>query len=153
VAGCPFCAIVRGEAPASVVHQDERCVAVLDIHPVRPGHVLVIPRRHAVFVHELAAAERASLLEVAARVSLAQKAAGLPRQGGTLLVNDGPAAGQHVPHVHLHVIPRARGDLPAVARRYLARAFNRSGRAADRAALDALAARLRAHLPPPDPTE
>ena len=79
-------------------------------------------------------------------MGVAQGAAGLPRQGGTLLVNDGPAAGQHVPHVHLHVIPRARGDLGAVARADAARLFNRFGRAADRAALDALAARIRAHL-------
>lgn len=149
MAGCPFCAIARGEAPASVVYQDALCVAFLDIHPVRPGHALVVPRRHAVFLHELTPDERAALVEAAARIGVAQGAAGLPRQGGTLLVNDGPAAGQHVPHVHVHVIPRARGDLPAVARAYAARLFNRFGRAADRAALDALAGRIRAHLAPP----
>jgi histidine triad (HIT) family protein len=151
VAGCLFCAIARGEAPASVVHQDALCVAFLDIHPVRPGHALVVPRRHAVFLHELTAAERAALTEAAARIGVAQGAAGLPRQGGTLLVNDGPAAGQHVPHVHVHVIPRARGDLPAVVGAYAARIFNRFGRAADRAALDALADRIRAHLPSSQP--
>jgi histidine triad (HIT) family protein len=151
VAGCLFCAIARGEAPASVVHQDALCMAFLDIHPVRPGHALVVPRRHAVFLHELTAAERAALTEAAARIGVAQGAAGLPRQGGTLLVNDGPAAGQHVPHVHVHVIPRARGDLPAVVRAYAARIFNRFGRAADRAALDALADRIRAHLPSSQP--
>jgi histidine triad (HIT) family protein len=127
-------------------------MAILDLHPVRPGHVLVIPRRHAVFVHELTAPERAALMETAARIAVAQERAGL-RQGGTLLINDGPASGQHVPHVHLHVIPRARGDLAAVARAYLARAFHRFGRAANRGALDALAARIRAHLPFPDPAE
>ena len=153
MAGCLFCAIVRGEAPASVVYEDGLCMAFLDIHPVRPGHALVVPRRHAVFLHELTAAERAALTEAAARIGVAQGAAGLPRQGGTLLVNDGPAAGQHVPHVHLHVIPRARGDLPAVARAYAARIFNRFGRAADRAALDALAARIRAHLSTSEPVE
>ena len=57
--GCPFCAIVRGEAPASRVLQDAHCVAFLDIHPVRPGHALVVPRRHAVFLHELTPDERA----------------------------------------------------------------------------------------------
>jgi histidine triad (HIT) family protein len=146
VAACPFCAIVRGEGPASVVHQDAHCIAILDIHPVRPGHVLVLPRRHAVFLHELTAAERSGLMETAARISLAQAAIGLPADGRTVLVNDGPAAGQHVPHVHLHVIPRARGDLLAVARAYLLRALGRFGRAANRDGLDALAARLRAHL-------
>lgn len=145
--GCVFCEIVRGDALASVVHADAHCVAFLDLHPVRPGHALVVSRRHAVHVHELTPGERAALFEAAARIGVAQGAAGLPRGGGTLLVNDGPAAGQHVPHVHLHVIPRARGDLPAVAVAYAARVFNRFGRAADRAALDALAARIRAHLP------
>jgi histidine triad (HIT) family protein len=146
VQGCVFCDIVRGAAPASVVHADAHCLAFLDIHPVRPGHALVVPRRHAVQLHELTSAERAALFEAAARIGVAQGAAGLPRAGGTLLVNDGPAAGQHVPHVHVHVVPRARGDLLAVAGAYAARAFNRFGRAADRAALDALAARIRAHL-------
>ena len=147
--GCLFCAIVRGESPASVVLHDAEVVAFMDIHPVRRGHVLVVPRRHAVFVHQLTPAERAGMMEAAARIAVAQAAAGLPREGGTLVVNDGPAAGQHVPHAHLHVIPRARGDLAAVARQYLGRVFGRFGRPADRAALDALAARLRAHLPPP----
>ncbi len=150
--GCPFCAIVRGEAPASRVLEDAHCVAFLDIHPVRPGHALVVPRRHAVFLHELTTDERAALVQAAARIGVAQGAAGLPRQGGTVLVNDGPAAGQHVPHVHVHVIPRARGDLAAVARAYAARIFNRFGRAADRTALNALAARIRAHLASPEPT-
>lgn len=144
--GCVFCDIVRGGAPASLVHADAHCVAFLDIHPVRPGHALVVSRRHAVHLHELTPPERAALMEAAARIGVAQGAAGLPRGGGTLLVNDGPAAGQHVPHVHLHVVPRARGDLLAVAGAYAARVFNRFGRAADRAALDALAARIRAQL-------
>lgn len=153
VAGCPFCAILRGEAPASLVHEDERCVAFMDIHPVRPGHALVVARRHAVHLHELDADERAALFELATRVGVAQGAAGLPRQGGTVVVNDGPAAGQHVPHVHLHVIPRARGDLAAVLGAYAGKLFNHFGRAADRTALDALAGRIRAHLASPASTE
>lgn len=130
------------------MHADAHCIAFLDIHPLRPGHALVVPRRHAVFLHELSADERAALTEAAARIGVAQGAAGLPRQGGTLLVNDGPAAGQHVPHVHLHVIPRGRGDLAAVMLGYASRVFGRFGRPADRAALDALAARIRAALGP-----
>ena len=136
-----------------MVHEDAYCVAFLDIRPVRPGHALGVPRRHAVFLHELSTTERASLTEAASRIGVAQGAAGLPRGGGTLLVNDGPEAGQHVAHVHLHVVPRARGDLPAVVRAYAARIFNRSGRATDRPALDALAARIRAHLSLPEPAE
>lgn len=151
--GCLFCAIVRGQAPASIVYQDERCVAFLDIHPVRPGHVLVASRRHAVHLHELRPNERAAVFDAAVRIGVAQGAAGLPRQGGTVVVNDGPAAGQHVPHVHVHVIPRARGDLPAVLGAYAGKLFNHFGRAAARPALDALAGRIRAHLAPFPSTE
>ncbi|HEX6042386.1 HIT family protein [Longimicrobium sp.] len=153
MADCLFCAIAHGEAPASMVHQDARCVVFMDIHPVRPGHVLVASRRHAVQLHELPPDERAALFELAVRVGEAQAAAGLPRQGGTLVVNDGPAAGQHVPHVHVHVIPRARGDLPAVLRAYAGKLFNHFGRAANRSALDALAGRIRAHLALPEAPE
>lgn len=145
--GCLFCAIVRGEAPGSVVFQDAHCVAFLDIFPMRPGHVLVCSRRHAVFVHELTPAERTALMEAAVRIARAQGAAGLPREGGTLLVNDGPGGGQHVPHVHLHVVPRRRGDLLAIVRHYAARILT-GRRPAPRPALDALAERIRAHLTP-----
>jgi histidine triad (HIT) family protein len=146
--GCPFCAIVRGEQPASVVYDDEHCIAFLDIFPMRLGHVLVVSRRHAVFVHELGPDERAALMEAAARIAVAQGAAGLPREGGTLLVNDGPGGGQHVPHVHLHVVPRTRGDLVSIARTVAARWLT-GRRPVRRAVLDALAARIRAHLSPP----
>lgn len=125
----------------------------MDIHPVRPGHVLVASRRHAVHLHELRPRERADLFDLAVRIGVAQGAAGLPRQGGTLVVNDGPAAGQHVPHVHVHVIPRARGDLPAVLGAYAGKLFNHFGRAARRPGLDALAGRIRGHLAPPGSTE
>jgi histidine triad (HIT) family protein len=150
--GCLFCAIVRGDAPASVVHEDAECVSFLDIFPMRPGHVLIVPRRHAVFVHELTAAERAALMEAAARIAVAQADAGLQREGGTLLVNDGPGGGQHVPHVHLHVVPRRRGDLLAIVRTYAARILT-GRRPVPQPALDALAERIRARLSPSEVSE
>ena len=144
---CVFCGIIRGELPASVVYQDPECVAIMDIHPMRPGHVLVLSRRHAVHLHELSEQEQQCVFLAATRVSVAQRESGLPWEAGSLVVNDGPAAGQHVPHVHVHVVPRTRGDRMSVLRRLLARNLDFFGRSVDRPELDALAERIRSHLP------
>lgn len=145
---CLFCRIVRGEEPASRVHEDDVAVAIMDLFPMRRGHVLVLSRRHAVHLHELPPAERAHLFRVATAVLEAQRLSGLSWEGATLIVNDGPAAGQHVPHVHVHAVPRTRGDRWRVLRRIALRALGTFGRARERADLDTVAARIRAHLPP-----
>ena len=123
-------------------------MAFMDIHPVRPGHVLVASRRHAVHLHELPEDERAHLFLVATRVLEAQRAS-VWWEGGNVLVNDGPAAGQHVAHVHVHAIPRTRGDTFRVAGRMALRALSVFGIPGNRRRLDRLAAEIRAHLPPP----
>ena len=144
---CPFCRIEQGLDAASVVEATPRTVTFLDLYPARPGHALVIPRRHVVHMAQLSPAERSALIEAAVRVQTAQQRAGLPAAGGTLLVNDGPAAGQHVAHVQVHVVPRARGDTLAMIGTYLLRGLNYFGRAQQRTRLDALAQRLRENLP------
>ncbi len=145
--GCVFCRIVRGEEPASVVHRDDVCVAFMDLFPIRSGHVLVVPRAHAVHLHELPEAVHAHLFVVATRVMEAQRAAGIGWEGGNVLVNDGPAAGQHVAHVHVHAIPRARGDTVRVAARMVLRALSVFGLPGNRRRLDRLAGQIRAQLP------
>jgi histidine triad (HIT) family protein len=107
---CVFCDIVAGEEPASFVHQDDHCVAFLDIKPVNHGHTLVIPRRHTVLVNELTPNEAAHLMIVAHKLIPAIKASGVRCEGMTLFLADGEAGWQEVPHVHLHVIPRWIGD-------------------------------------------
>jgi histidine triad (HIT) family protein len=149
---CLFCRIVEGLEPASVVERTSSTLTFLDLYGVRDGHALVVPLRHAVRLDELASAERRALFDAVARVQFAQRAAGLRADGYTLLVNDGPAAGQHVPHVHVHVVPRGRGDTLAVIGRFVLATLNYFGRPRSRAALDAIAARLRARLPPADVT-
>ena len=101
--------IIAGRLPASFVHQDEQCVAFMDIRPIRPGHVLVVPRQSVPTLDELTDAQRAHLFEVAGRVARAQRQA-LGSRAQHLLVNDGRAASQTVPHVHIHVIPRYLDD-------------------------------------------
>lgn len=104
-----FDRLINGQLPASFVHRDEICVAFMDIHPITPGHVLVVPRQSVATLSELDAPSRAHLWELAQRIGAAQRKA-LGSDAQHLLVNDGKAASQTVPHVHLHVIPCYRGD-------------------------------------------
>jgi histidine triad (HIT) family protein len=143
---CIFCAIAAGRLPASVVYRDATCLCLLDIHPIGRGHALVIPLSHAARWSDLPAGEREHLLRVASRVLLAQQQIGMARDGANLLLNDGSAANQHIPHLHIHLIPRRNGDgLPVVAR-FAARMLNLFGRSRRREELDLLAAQLAAGL-------
>jgi histidine triad (HIT) family protein len=108
--GCAFCAIVRGSAPSSSVYTDNVVVAFMDIQPVNEGHILVVPRVHAACLEELDAETGAHLFRVAMMLSRAVRLSAVRSEGVNLFLADGEAAGQEVFHVHLHVIPRYRGD-------------------------------------------
>lgn len=118
---CVFCAIAAGQMPANVVYQDEQFLVLLDIFPLRPAHVLIITREHAPFLNDLSAVPRDALLALAARVAKALYGSGLGVAGINLMINDGPVANQHIPHLHLHLLPRRPGDLPALLWRILTR--------------------------------
>jgi histidine triad (HIT) family protein len=107
VAGCVFCAIVAGETPADVVLADDDFVAFLDARPVFKGHTLLVPREHVDTLPDLPAALRDGFLERAQRLASAMKDA-LDAQGSFVAVNN--TVSQSVPHLHLHVVPRTRGD-------------------------------------------
>jgi histidine triad (HIT) family protein len=107
---CLFCRILAGEIPGSIVLQEERCAAFLDIHPVNPGHLLVVPRRHAGGLADLDPEDAAAVMRAARRLAGAVRRSGLECDGVNLHLADGEAAGQEIDHVHLHVIPRRRGD-------------------------------------------
>jgi len=107
---CVFCKIAEGVAPASVVYSDEKVMAFLDIQPVNPGHVLVIPRAHAKELSELDSEVGGQMLKAAMVVAEGLRRSGLKCEGVNLYLADGEAALQEVFHVHLHVIPRFRGD-------------------------------------------
>lgn len=109
--GCIFCRIVAGELPSSRVMEDDDCIAFMDAFPLRPGHVLVIPRAHRETLGALTPALRAHLLETANRVAQALRQTALAPDGIHFVVNEGRAAHQTVPHCHFHVLPRRRGDL------------------------------------------
>lgn len=143
---CIFCDICEERLPASIVHRDERWLVFMDIHPIRQGHALIVPRTHLAHLNQLDDDARSGLMRLAASVMTAQEKAGFAAEGGNLLLNDGVAANQHVPHLHLHCIPRKRGDLIAFGMRLLARTFGLFGRKTDRQRLDSMAATLAQHL-------
>ncbi|QIS09308.1 HIT family protein [Nocardia arthritidis] len=107
---CVFCRIVAGAAPATKVYEDETLCAFLDIRPIVRGHTLVIPKRHATELEDLDAELGAHIFRAGHRLALAIRRSSLAANGANLVLNDGTAAFQTVPHVHLHVIPRRKGD-------------------------------------------
>lgn len=143
---CLFCEILSGIRPATFVFRDELCAAFLDIFPVRTGHVLVIPAFHAALLEELPAATRAHLFDTGMKILAAQKRAGLG-EAVNVLVNDGKAANQHIPHVHLHLVPRKRGDTPATMAQFVSRGFNFFGRQRRQVLLEETAVLIRKHFP------
>jgi histidine triad (HIT) family protein len=107
VAGCVFCSIVAGETPADIVLDERELVGFLDARPVFKGHVLLVPRRHVVTLPDLPAELRDPFLEAAQRLARAV-VDGLGAQGNFVAVNN--TVSQSVPHLHLHVVPRTKGD-------------------------------------------
>lgn len=108
--GCAFCDIVDGTSPASVVYSDGMVMAIMDIQPIVPGHMLVMPREHAVLMSQMAPGVGSLCFTVAARCAEALRTSGMRCEGVNLWVADGEAAFQDVPHFHIHVIPRYAGD-------------------------------------------
>ncbi|MDX1804936.1 MAG: HIT family protein [Alcanivorax sp.] len=144
---CIFCEIAAGRLPASIVYEDEQAMVLLDLFPVREAHCLVIPRQHAPLLEELDPSLSHHLMDLARRTIRAHKRAGLDVHAHNLVVNDGREANQHVPHVHLHVIPRRGGDTLAAVLTWAIRMLNVFGLARRRRRLDRLAGLLAEHFP------
>ena len=110
--GCIFCKIVAGQAPATILYQDEVATAFRDIHPVAPTHVLVVPNRHIPSVNDLVPGDEALvgyLVTIAGQVARQE---GIDQTGYRLILNTGPDSGQAVFHLHLHVIGGRRMRFP-----------------------------------------
>lgn len=136
-ATCVFCKIVRGELPCAKVYEDDAVLAFMDIAPIIKGHALVIPKLHVERIMDVPADILARVMTVVQRVARAQ-VDGLHADGVNLHQTNGAVAGQTVPHVHVHVIPRFEGD---------GHSWNwRAGAYANREEMAALAARLRQAL-------
>ncbi len=104
-----FCEILRGDSPASFVHQDDTVVAFMDIQPITRGHMLVVPREHAVLMSDLNETVSMRAFRVARNLASVVRQT-LGAGGVNLFVADGEVAFQDVPHFHVHVIPRYSKD-------------------------------------------
>jgi histidine triad (HIT) family protein len=109
VSECIFCEILKGNSPASYTYQDDTVVAFMDIQPITPGHMLVVPRAHAVLMAELEETVAMRSFRVARQLGALARTT-LGAVGVNLFVMDGEAAFQDVPHFHVHVIPRYPKD-------------------------------------------
>ena len=107
---CLICDIVAQREPSSVVAETDTILAICDLYPVNPGHVLVLTKSHAQGLEDVDPAAGAEMFTVAQRIAKAIRRTDLRCEGIDLFLADGEAALQEVFHIHLHVIPRYRGD-------------------------------------------
>ncbi len=107
MSACVFCQIISGDIPAHLVLETDDFVAFLDARPVFKGHVLLVPREHVETLPDLPVELAAAFIAAAQRLAVAVKD-GLGAQGSFVAVNN--TVSQSVPHLHLHVVPRTKGD-------------------------------------------
>ena len=133
---CIFCKIVRKQAPASIVYEDETVMVFLDIRPLNIGHTLVIPKAHCVDIFDIPETLQSQVHKVTKQVSFAVKKA-TNADGISIIQQNGKAAGQDIFHLHVHVVPRFEGQkLPPFS----------DLKEVERAKLDGLAKKIRQHL-------
>ena len=115
---CVFCDIVQRTAPSHVIYEDEEFIAILDKYPISVGHTLVLPKKHFATVQDLSRKEFCAMY---ARVYAlnALITARLGASASHISLNNGAAANQLVPHVHVHIIPRNENDSAGFASRKL----------------------------------
>jgi len=109
---CIFCRIIAGQAPATILYQDDLATAFRDNHPVAPIHILVVPNKHLASVNDLTVEDEplmGHLITVARQVARQQ---GIDQSGYRLIINTGPDSGQLVYHLHLHLIGGQRMRFP-----------------------------------------
>jgi diadenosine tetraphosphate (Ap4A) HIT family hydrolase len=102
---CPFCTL----PPDRILRSNDHAIALRDAYPISPGHTLIVPRRHVGSFFEATADERTALLALLDEAKHGLDAEFAPA-AYNIGINDGPAAGQTVPHLHVHLIPRYDGD-------------------------------------------
>ena len=106
---CIFCKIAKGEIPSRTLFEDERFRVILDISPASKGHAIILPKNHAANIFELPIEDAKEIFVIAKKVSTAMEKV-LHCDGINILQNNGEAAGQTVFHLHVHLIPRYKGD-------------------------------------------
>lgn len=107
--GCIFCKIIKGEIPCIKVYEDKNIISFLDIAPANKGHCLVVPKKHYETIIEAPDSIITGCLKTAKNIAKAMSLS-LANEGFNILINNKKAAGQLVPHLHIHIIPRFKDD-------------------------------------------
>jgi len=106
---CVFCKIVAGQIPSYKVYEDEQTLAFLDIKPTSAGHTLVVPKKHYANLEEVPEDVLAAVIKTVKKIGKSLKD-NLPTAGYNISENNDPIAGQIIPHLHFHVVPRTSND-------------------------------------------
>ena len=106
---CIFCKIIAGEISARVILQNEKAMALLDAFPLAAGHTLVIPKSHYAKVQQMSEQDAAAVFDIVWKLAGAVETASQVN-ASTIAIHNGSDAGQEVPHVHVHIVPRKTGD-------------------------------------------
>jgi histidine triad (HIT) family protein len=106
---CVFCKIIAGDISAKVIMQNEKAMALLDAFPLAPGHTLVIPKSHYAKVQQMSEQDAMAVFEIVWKLAGAVEK-GAQVNASTIAIHNGSEAGQEVPHVHVHIVPRKIDD-------------------------------------------
>ena len=106
---CIFCKILKGEIPSNKIYENDKILAFLDINPNNPGHTLVIPKEHYEHLEDVPDELLEEVIKIVKKVTIAVKEA-LGTDSVNIHLNNGKTAGQLVPHMHFHIIPRFEND-------------------------------------------
>jgi histidine triad (HIT) family protein len=136
---CVFCNIASGKLPKVEIYSDDLCMVIMDIFPISHGHVMVIPKQHAKYVEDLPSEIQEHIFKIGSKVSAAIRKSKLNVNATHFLLNNGTEANQHVPHVHLHIIPRYKRDLIQASTHLITRFFNPLAKIGKKKKLDKLA--------------
>jgi histidine triad (HIT) family protein len=106
---CVFCKIAAGKIPSRVIMENEKAMALLDAFPLAAGHTLVIPKLHYAKLQEMSKQDTMAMFEIIWKI-VGPVEAGSQVNASTIAIHNGSEAGQEIPHVHVHIVPRKRND-------------------------------------------
>lgn len=107
---CIFCKIIDGTFTSSKIYEDDLVLAFMDIQPVNPGHILIVPKKHEEMISNIDDEISSRMFTTAKKINKALRKSNIKVEGINYFLADGEAAGQEVFHTHLHVFPRFTGD-------------------------------------------
>lgn len=110
MADCIFCKIIDGTFENSNIYEDDLLIAFMDIQPVNKGHILIVPKKHAELISGIDDDTTAKMFVLAKKINKALRKSDIKPEGINYFLADGEAAGQEVPHAHLHIFPRFKDD-------------------------------------------